>query len=210
MYKRLQPVDAACETAGATTAPGARGEMLVVNKLAGKVEFYRADTQEKLAEIELPKFPHEVLAAPDTGLAYVSIYGMGLFGKNSEAPGEEVAIIDLATRSKVGAISTLPYKGPHGMAFDAAGLLWVSCDVSGFIIAIDLATRGIVTAVPTGSNGTHWLTITPDGNKLYASNKTFPDLVVIDTRTRELLPKIALPPGSEGLALSPDGKRLYV
>ncbi|HEX4329388.1 MAG TPA: hypothetical protein VH105_21555 [Burkholderiales bacterium] len=202
-YTRLRPLEAACADPGVTQALTPRGEMLVVNKLAGKLEFYRVDTRERLAAIEMPKFPHEVLLARDHRQAYISIYGQGVFGKNFEHPGEEVVIIDLDTRARAGSISTLPYKAPHGMAFDAAGMLWVSCDVSGVILVIDPAKREILKAIPTGSNGTHWLTITPDDAKLYASNKTYPNLVVVDTARREVAKQIPLAPAAKAWRCRP-------
>lgn len=207
-YVPLAPL--ACATPEGTAIAAAGREMLVVNKLAARLQFFDAATHAQLADIPMARFPHEVILSPDRKSAFVSIYGQGVFGKNSENPGREVAIIDLATRSQTGAIDVSPYRGPHGMAFDARGLLWASCDVSGVIVAIDVTRREVVAALPTGSFGTHWLAITPDGDTLYASNKNFPFAVVIDTVARTLRANIPLPRGSEGLAVSPDGARLYV
>ena len=207
-YSPLQPV--ACAEPGATSVVQARGELIVVNKLAGMVQFFDASSLAKLDEIEMSKFPHEVALSPDRSTAYVSIYGQGVFGRNSEAPGREVAIIDLASRRQVGAIDVSPYRAPHGMAFDASGVLWVSCDVSGVIAAIDVAQRKVLAAVETGSFGTHWLTVLNSRNKLYATNKIYDFVAVVDTAARTLAKKIPFPQGSEGLALSPDGSRLFV
>lgn len=185
-------------------------EMIVVNKLAGLVQFFDVATHEKRGELKMPPLPHEVVLSPDRATAYVSIYGLGIFGRNTEHPGEEIAVIDVGTRRLVHTINVAPYKAPHGMAFDGHGVLWVSCDLSGMVLAVDTARRAVVDAIPTESFGTHWLTLTPDGAKLYCSNKTFPFAVVIDTGARRLAAKIPLPHGSEGLAMAPDGERVYV
>ena len=207
-YFSLQPL--ACAEPGAAPMAAARGELIVVNKLAGMVQFFDARSLAKLAEIEMAKFPHEVVLSADRNTAYVSIYGQGVFSKNSEAPGREVAIIDLESRSQIGAIDVSPYRAPHGMAFDADGVLWVSCDVSGVIAALDVKERKLIDAVTTGSFGTHWLAVLHSRNKLYATNKHYDFVAVIDTAARKLLAKIPFPQGSEGLALSPDGSRLFV
>jgi YVTN family beta-propeller protein len=196
-----------CEPGGAARA---WRDLIVVDKVAGMVEFFDAATFAPRAALKMPPLPHEVVLSPDRTRAYVSIYGLGIFGRNTEHPGHEVVAIDVARREIVGVIDTAPHRGPHGMAFDGAGTLWVSCDVSGVVIAIDVARRAVLAAVPTDSHGTHWLVATPDGAKVYASNKTYPFAVVIDARERRLRAKIPLPHGSEGLAVSPDGARLYV
>lgn len=201
---------AACAEPGLASVVATRGELIVVNKLAGRVQFFDARTHALLDDLEMPKFPHEVVLAPDRATAYVSIYGMGVFGKNSEAPGREVVIINLATRRPVGTIDVSPYRAPHGMAFDGAGVLWVSCDLSGVILAVDIGERRVLGAVETGSFGTHWITVARGKAKLYATNKHYDFVAVVDTATRRLLKRIACPTGSEGLALTPDGTRLYV
>jgi DNA-binding beta-propeller fold protein YncE len=207
-YAPLSPV--ACAEPGMVPMAAARGELIVVNKLAGLVQFFDAASHARLAEIEMSKFPHEVVLSADRSTAYVSIYGQGVFSKNSEAPGREVAIIDLANRKQIGAIDVSPYRAPHGMAFDAQGVLWVSCDISGVIVALDVEKREVIAAVSTGSFGTHWITVLRSQNKLYATNKHYDFVAVIDTAAKSLKGKIPFPHGSEGLALSPDGSRLFV
>lgn len=199
-----------CDPSNAVAQQNARGEMIVVNKLAGAIQFFTLDGSNKLGELSMPKFPHEVVITPDGTTACVSIYGHGVFNKNSENPGREVVLIDLATRSIKASMDVSPYRAPHGMVFDGHGLLWVSCDLSGVVIALDLSERKIVAVVKTESFGTHWLAVTPDGRKIYASNKHFPFAAVIDTEARTLARKIPLEQGSEGLAMSPDGSRLFV
>jgi YVTN family beta-propeller protein len=207
-YSGLLPV--ACAEPGMASVAASRGELIVVNKLAGRVQFFDARSHALLEDLEMPKFPHEVVLSPDRATAYVSIYGMGVFGKNSEAPGREVAIIDLASRRQVGSIDVSPYRAPHGMAFDGEGVLWVSCDLSGVILAVDVRERRVLAAVETGSFGTHWITALRSKAKLYATNKHYDFVAVVDTRARRLLTRIPCPTGSEGLALTPDGSRLLV
>ena len=72
------------------------------------------------------------------------------------------------------------------MAFDDTGVLWVSCDVSGVILAVDVARREVLAAVPTGSFGTHWLTVLNSKRKLYATNKIYDFVAVVDTAARTL------------------------
>ena len=63
-YTRLRAQDNACADPGGA-ALTARGEMLVVNKLAGLVEFYDVASGEKFASLPMGKFPHEVLLSRD-------------------------------------------------------------------------------------------------------------------------------------------------
>jgi len=207
-YVSLAPL--ACAEPGDASAAAAGRELIVVNKLAGRVQFFDRATRLPLAEIEMERYPHEVVLAPDGRKAYVSIYGLGVFGRNTESPGRSVAVIDLAARRQVRMIDVSPYRAPHGMAFDGEGILWVSCDVSGVVLAIDPAAGTILEAVATNSFGTHWIAACPARGKLYATNKNFPFVCVIDARARRLVATIPFPEGSEGLALSPDGGRLYV
>lgn len=50
----------------------------------------------------------------------------------------------------------------------------------------------------------------PNGNTLYATQYGSKSMVAIDTASASVFAKIALPPRPQGLAVSPDGSRVYV
>jgi YVTN family beta-propeller protein len=189
---------------------GTRG-LVAVDKVGGKVRLYEPGTYQEMAAIEVEKLPHEVAISPDHRIAYVSIYGAGIFGNNPN-PAQTIAVIDLDQRKQVDTISVAPYFAPHGIMVSATGKLWVSCDASAKLIVVNPETRAIEEAFDTGSFGSHWIALTPDGAKVYISNKT-DSVGVFDVATRRLTATIALPSekqGTEGIAASPDGTRVLV
>lgn len=189
---------------------GTRG-LVAVDKVGGKVRFYDPRTFEETGVVEVDKLPHEVAISADHSVAYVSIYGPGIFG-NNPTPAQTIAVVDLATKKQVRTISVAPYFAPHGMMVAPDGRLWVSCDASAKLIVVDPATDRVEAAFDTGSTGSHWITMTPDGRKIYISNKT-DSVGVFDTVTRAPVRSIRLPgakQGSEGIAASPDGRRVLV
>ncbi len=205
------------ERAGATpdgfafNNPTGRRGLIAVDKVGGKVRFYDPSTFKEVAALDVDKLPHEVAIAPDHRTAYVSIYGPGIFG-NNPTPAQTIVVIDLASRAITGTISVAPYFAPHGMMIAADGRLWVSCDSSAKLLMVNTATKSIEEAFDTGSTGSHWISMTPDGAKIYISNKTAP-VGAFDVATRKLVKSIELPStkqGSEGIAVSPDGKRVLV
>jgi len=200
------PAPRAADTGGV-----AREMLVVVNKLDAAVTVVDPGTRAVIAHIPLPPNPHELLLAPDRRTAYVSIYGDGVYGNNVHY-GRRVAVVDLMARAVVGEIDLgAAHAAPHGLAWDAAGLLWVCCDRSMTVAVVDPARRSVVATIPLGATPTpHWIAVTPDGRTAYTSNKATPYLSVIDTAARRAVATITVPSGTEGLALSPDGTRLYV
>jgi hypothetical protein len=87
--------------------------MIAVDKIGTKVLFLNPVSFE--TEVVLDGFPrtvHELLVVPDTGLAYVPIFGDGIHGRNPN-PGHLLCIIDLEKRAHVGDIELAPYIAPH-------------------------------------------------------------------------------------------------
>jgi hypothetical protein len=87
--------------------------MIAVDKMGAKVLFLNPVSFE--TEVVLDGFPrtvHELLVVPDTGLAYVPIFGDGIHGRNPN-PGHLLCIIDLEKRAHVGDIELAPYIAPH-------------------------------------------------------------------------------------------------
>ena len=81
------------------TNASSAGGMIAVDKMGTKVLFLDPATYE--TEIILDDFPrtvHELLVVPETGLAYVPIFGDGIHGRNPN-PGHLLCIIDLEKRA---------------------------------------------------------------------------------------------------------------
>jgi YVTN family beta-propeller protein len=205
---KLPPVLHAAAGADPNVSTGSAG-LLVVAKAASFVEFYDPRSLTRLGEIALPNFPHEVILSPDRKTVYVSIYGNGIVGTNTE-PGTRIAVIDLAARRLDGFIEVAPYLGPHGMMFDRAGLLWATAEMSNTLIVVDPLRRAVVGSVPIGSHRTHWLAVTPDGTKIYAPHRQLNWVSVVDVASRAVVKKI---PNfiyeCQGIAIAPDGNRVY-
>ena len=57
--------------------------MIAVDKMGGKVLFLNPATYETEVVIDgFPRTVHELLVVPETGLAYVPIFGDGIHGRN--------------------------------------------------------------------------------------------------------------------------------
>jgi len=193
----------------AEVSPTVRGQTLVVvNKLGLTVGFYDPVSGEQQAVFSLPPRPHEILVAADRRTAYVSIYGDGIYAANPH-PGHQVAVVDLAGRRPTGFLSTGDVPAPHGMALAPDGALWVSSDMGQAVLVLDPRTGARLAVVPTGTTGSHWLAMTPDGRKVYASNRAGAGIPVIDAVARKPMLSVVVPHAVTGLSVSPDGARLY-
>ena len=181
--------------------------LLAVDKVGGALLFVDP-SGEVTRRLPMPRGPHEIVLSPTGTHALISIYGTGTFRDNPEA-GFEIEQLDCAAGVLVGRIEISPWTSPHGLTFDSAGLLWTSCDPHGVVLAISIEEAKVVAAVETGSFGTHWVLASPDGNKLFTSNKHDPFISVIDPLLRRMTARIPVPNGTEGLSLSADGRWLF-
>jgi DNA-binding beta-propeller fold protein YncE len=191
--------------------------MIAVDKVGNKIRFYDAEIRETNV-IEGPEpCVHELALAPDRSLAFVPLYGDGIYGNNPK-PNNKVLVIDLARRVIADVIELGPHVAPHGMAATRDGRLWVTCDIPNTLLCIDVAGRRIEAVYANPAKGGHMLTVLPDESKLYLSAKEGP-LAVFDLRRHAFVATIPLArpgvtsgngAGSEGLAAAPDGSRVLV
>ena len=173
--------------------------------------------------------PHEVVAAPDGKLAYISNYGFGAY--------HTISVIDLATARPLRTIDVAPLYGPHGLWF-AGGKLYFTAEANKAIGRYDPGTEKIDWILGTGQNRTHMVLVSPDLNRIFTSNVNSGTISIIEKSTapdggfgpppgsRGPPPPQggpAAPPrppdwnetvvpvgrGSEGFDVSPDGKELW-
>jgi DNA-binding beta-propeller fold protein YncE len=181
--------------------------LIVTAKSADKVQFFDAATLQQTGEIDMPGSTHEMVLSPDGSQVFASIYGGGIFGKNSN-PDRRIAVIDLPTKSLVRTIDVGAVVAPHGVMLDVTGTLWATGELGNALLAIDVET-GTVQQIDIGGSP-HWLAVSHSAGKVFASCKTSDFVVAVDIQQRNVTDKIPIPHLAEGVAVTPDGETLYV
>jgi YVTN family beta-propeller protein len=185
--------------------PTGTGGLIMIDKRGGVVRFFDPATLKEVGTLQLEAPPHELAISPDHKVAYVPLYGDGVYGNNPN-PGHKIVAIDLTTRKVSGTIDVSPYQAPHGLYVDNNGTLYATCDLSRKMLVIDPKSRTIQAAIDTEGTG-HWAAVLPDGSKAYVANKNDRMFVsVIDLKTRKMTGRVPMPKGTQGITSSPDGK----
>jgi DNA-binding beta-propeller fold protein YncE len=180
--------------------------MIAVDKMGTKVLFLDPDTYETQVVIDgFPRTVHELLVVPETGFAYVPIFGDGIHGRNPN-PQHHLCVFDLHKRAHVDTIDLRPYIAPHTLKLGPDGFIYITCENSAAVAVIDRNTNKVVDAIDSGSTNGHRLIIAPDGQRLYTENEEDATVSVIDLPKRKLLGKIETPRPLAGIAISPDGR----
>jgi DNA-binding beta-propeller fold protein YncE len=188
------------------TSPGDVHGMIAVDKIGCKILFLNPQTYETEAVLDgFQRTVHELLVIPETGLAYVPIFGDGIHGRNPN-PGHVLHVIDLLKRKVAADIDLSPYSAPHTVRLGADGLIYITCENSAKVAVIDPKTHKMIDAIDSGSNNGHRLCISNDGQRLYTDNEEDATVSVIDVPNRKLLGKIKTPQALAGIAVSNDGK----
>src|SRR5690348_13360557 len=180
--------------------------MIAVDKIGTKILFLNPRTH--LIEAVLDGFQktvHELLVIPETGRAYVPIFGDGIHGRNPN-PGHTLLVIDCLARKHIATIDLAPLSAPHTLRLCADGLIYITCENSAKVAVIDPKTNAVVGTIESGSTNGHRLAIPDHGQRLYTDNEEDATVSVIDVPNRKLLGKIATPEKLAGIAVSADGK----
>src|ERR1700730_1440702 len=180
--------------------------LIAVDKIGTKVLFL--DPQTFATEVVIDGFPrtvHELLVVPETGMAYVPIFGDGIHGRNPN-PQHHLCVFDLHKRALAATIDLRPYIAPHTLKLGPDGFIYITCENSAVVAVIDRNANKVVAAIDSGSANGHRLIVSPDGERLYTENEEDATVSVIDLRRRELLGKIATPRPLAGIAISADGR----
>lgn len=190
------------------------GDVLAVVSQSGPtVTFFDAVSDTMLGVVEVPAEPHELCFDPTRRLLWcTNTYISGYYHANA-GRGTQLTVIDPDARRIVDVVDLAPEHGPHGLALDPVrGRLYVSVEGSaarpGGVVVIDTSTRKTLGRIDTGAPGPHWFVIDSAGEKGYASNKEAPFVSFVDLQAGTFTAVEV--PGSEGLAVSADGRELYV
>ena len=170
-------------------------------------------TEKVLAKLPTNRGPHEVAVSPDGRTAYVSN-----FGRYSVYPagdtlhdkaGNTITVVDLAERKVKATFDVGTHTGPHGMIVSHDGkLLWATSETPQAVLEIDTATGKILHVWNTNQVRSHMIVTPPDESKFYVTNTVSGSVSVIERANGEVK-ILATGPGTEGIAISPDGKEVW-
>lgn len=192
----------------AVAAIHAEDTLVLVHKQADSVGIYDTAKGELLASVAVGVKPHELVLSPDARLAFVTDYGVDSWTETSPG-GNTVSIVDLAQGQRIGVIDLGKHRRPHGIELGSkSGLLYVTCDLPPAVVVLDVAARTVVRAISLNQQLPHMLAVNRDETTLFVANSGSASITAVDLKQQSLknVPIGGIP---MGLALSPDGRRLY-
>src|SRR5262249_56053344 len=83
----------------------------------------------------MPASTHEMILSPDGKKVFASVYGGGIFGKNTD-PDRRIGVIDLASKSLERLIDVGANVAPHGVMMDERGTLWATGELGSALLPI--------------------------------------------------------------------------
>ena len=186
--------------------PGWDGQTLFVNNMNGGslTEIDPRTTRPNGITIKVPN-PYNLYFTPDGARAIV-VEDM-LHGAPTNPNG--LLFLDRTTWKRVGFVP-IPWAGANHLDFSADGkVLFLSCEYSGRIVAVDVPHMRVIKALNVGGSPTD-VRLSPDGREMFVANQIRNGIDVIDTSTLTYRKFIRAGPGAHGLAISRDTRRLFI
>lgn len=183
------------------------GTIVASNMNAHSVSIVDVATGANIATLQTGEGPHEVAISHDGNRAVVSIYG------NRNAIGSSLMVIDLEKPNAAPRIIELGAgnQRPHGMAFlPGDKQLLVTGERAQRLLVVDLTSGAIDSSMVTGQATTHMVTLTPDGKHAFTTNIAAMSVSAIDVATRKVRATFPVGARIEGLAVSPNGREVWV
>src|SRR5438270_13687795 len=110
--------------ASAKNSAGKVEGLIAVDKIGTKVLFLNPQSFATEAVIDgFPRTVHALLVVPETGFAYVPIFGDGIHGRNPN-PQHPLCVLDLHKRAYVATIDLRPYIAPLTLTLGPDGFLY--------------------------------------------------------------------------------------
>jgi YVTN family beta-propeller protein len=171
--------------------------LLILNKSESKLAILDPRTNQVVAKVPTGDQPHEVAVSADGRLAYVSNYS-----------GRTISAIDLAGQ-KERRVDLGELARPHGIWFHD-GKVYFTAEGSRMLGRYDPASNKVDWTFTTGQNTTHMVSVSRDGNRIFATNIGSDSVSILERRGADWKQTvIAVGRGPEGFSVSPDGRELW-
>ncbi len=141
----------------------ANGTLVVLNKSDDTATLISLQTGEVIATIPTGTGPHEGIVSPDWKTLVVSDYG-------TENPST-LTVIDLTSKKVTSTIELGNNVGPHGIVYFPDGeRVLVSTEESMTVAVVNIVSGMVEQSITTGDNTCHMVSITPSGERAFASS----------------------------------------
>lgn len=198
---------AALLCSGAALAAGPPA-LVIVEKGSSHVGFYDAQGN-LLREAQTGLHPHEAIFSSDGRYLFTS--DNGVMDMREKGQGwNTVSIIDVKAERRVGTIDLGEHRRPHGIDFDpATGHVLVTTELPSALLVLDPKERKVLRAYDVKGKAPHMVRLAADHKTAWVSCTDTSNVTVVDldSGATKVLPT---GPRPQGLAFSPDGKRVYV
>jgi YVTN family beta-propeller protein len=102
-------------------------------------------------------------------------------------------------------------RGSEGFDISPDGReIWVANAQDGTISVVDSEKKAVVATITANVNGANRLKFTPDGKLVVVSLIRSPEAVVVSTADRNVVKRIPIGHGAEGILMDPAGTRVFV
>ena len=193
---------------GIDYAADAKAAYAAIEKVSGHVGFFDADGK-VLKEVRIGGHPHEMVFSPDGRYVYTTDNGV-LWMTETGQGGNTVSIVDTRSQTLSGTIDLGKYRRPHGIDVDSkTGNLLVTTELPSMLLLVDPRARKVVKEFDIKGKAPHLVKLAAGGQWAYTSNTDTGTVSAVNLQTGEVK---VIPVGErpQGMAFSPDGRRLYV
>jgi DNA-binding beta-propeller fold protein YncE len=129
----------------------------------------------------------------------------------AQTPGNQVAVIDIASAKVTKTIDLGEYTRPHSAAFLPDGkTVVVTSETRQAVVVIDLENGEVSGAIPTGNPGSHMLAMPRDKKRIYTANIGNGTVSELDIASRSLMRSFPVATRTEGIGVAPDGSTAWV
>jgi DNA-binding beta-propeller fold protein YncE len=182
---------------------GAQGSLIILNKGEATASIVSLADGRTTATMPVGDGPHEVAVSTDGRWAMAANYG-------GATPGNSLTLLDLRARRAVRTIDLGEYRRPHGIAWLPDGKrVVVTSEVAPAVIVVEAETGRIEKAIKTNVAGTHLLTLSKDGTRVWTSNIFSGSNSLIDLERGVLIRTARNGEGPEAIEISPDERELW-
>ena len=178
--------------------------VIAVCRDANSVEIIDGDSMKSLARIPVGEAPHEAIVSMDGRTAYVTNYG------TKEKPGNSLSIIDLVALKETKRVDLGDLTRPHGLQ-EVGGKIYFTAEAVKSVARFDPLSGKVDWRANTDQMVSHMLAVSADGKRIYTANMLSASVTAIDASGAESkIVQILVGKEPEGIALSPDGKTLWI